>query len=49
VTSSYSGEAMCSSRIFLWESTDQIVISDIDGTITKFVILAARQIVFLIL
>lgn len=35
VVSSYSGEAMCSARIFLWEETDQVVISDIDGTITK--------------
>ena len=36
-TSSYSGQATCSARIFLWEATDQVVISDIDGTITKFV------------
>ncbi|WVO15745.1 hypothetical protein L204_103407 [Cryptococcus depauperatus] len=35
VTSSYSGMATCTARIFLWEDTDQIVISDIDGTITK--------------
>lgn len=35
VTSSYSGMAVVSARIFLWEDTDQIVISDIDGTITK--------------
>lgn len=35
VTSSYSGLATCTARIFLWEETDQIVISDIDGTITK--------------
>jgi phosphatidate phosphatase LPIN len=35
VTSSYSGLAGCSARIFMWDSTDQIVISDIDGTITK--------------
>lgn len=35
VTSSYSGLATCAARIFLWEETDQIVISDIDGTITK--------------
>ena len=35
VTSSYSGLATCTARIFLWEDSDQIVISDIDGTITK--------------
>lgn len=35
VTSSYSGQAICTARIFLWDETDQIVISDIDGTITK--------------
>ncbi|GEM06033.1 lipin 1 [Rhodotorula toruloides] len=35
VRSSYSGIATCTSRIFLWESDFQVVISDIDGTITK--------------
>lgn len=35
VTSSYSGVATCSARIFLWESNHKIVVSDIDGTITK--------------
>ncbi|GAA5997262.1 phosphatidate phosphatase PAH1 [Rhodotorula paludigena] len=35
VRSSYSGYATCTSRIFLWESDFQVVISDIDGTITK--------------
>lgn len=35
VMSSYSGFAVVSARIFLWDDTDQIVISDIDGTITK--------------
>ncbi|GHJ88552.1 hypothetical protein NliqN6_4954 [Naganishia liquefaciens] len=35
VTSSYSGVASCTSRIFLWEEDDHVVISDIDGTITK--------------
>lgn len=35
VTSSYSGVAMCTARIFLWDSTHRIVVSDIDGTITK--------------
>ena len=36
VSSSYSGMATCSARIFLWSAEDHIVISDIDGTITKF-------------
>ena len=35
VTSSYSGVATCQARIFLWESTHRVVVSDIDGTITK--------------
>ncbi|KAE8224757.1 hypothetical protein CF319_g2389 [Tilletia indica] len=35
VTSSYSGVATCTARIFLWDSSFQVVISDIDGTITK--------------
>lgn len=37
VRSSYSGYATCTSRVFLWESDFQVVISDIDGTITKSV------------
>jgi phosphatidate phosphatase LPIN len=37
VRSSYSGYATCTSRIFLWESDFSVVISDIDGTITKCV------------
>lgn len=35
VRSSYSGFATCTSRVFLWESDYHVVISDIDGTITK--------------
>ncbi|KAJ9124017.1 hypothetical protein QFC22_000809 [Naganishia vaughanmartiniae] len=35
VNSSYSGVASCTARIFLWEEDDRVVISDIDGTITK--------------
>lgn len=37
VQSSYSGVAVVTSRIFLWDSDYQVVISDIDGTITKYV------------
>ncbi|PFH51330.1 hypothetical protein AMATHDRAFT_59413 [Amanita thiersii Skay4041] len=32
---SASGVIACTARIFVWDSTDLIVISDIDGTITK--------------
>eukprot|EP00794_Sanderia_malayensis_P004387 gene4387-4971_t len=35
VTTQYQGTASCSARIFLWNYYDKIVISDIDGTITK--------------
>jgi phosphatidate phosphatase LPIN len=35
VRTSSQGGAQCHARIFLWESDTQIVISDIDGTITK--------------
>lgn len=35
VQSSFSGVAVITARIFLWQSDYQIVISDIDGTITK--------------
>lgn len=32
---SASGVIACSARIFVWDSTDLVVVSDIDGTITK--------------
>lgn len=35
VQSSFSGVAVITSRVFLWDSDYQVVISDIDGTITK--------------
>lgn len=35
VTSSYSGVATCRARIFLWDCERPVVVSDIDGTITK--------------
>lgn len=35
VTTKYQGTAMCTATIYLWNFKDKIVISDIDGTITK--------------
>ncbi|KAI8143707.1 Lipin/Ned1/Smp2-domain-containing protein [Fennellomyces sp. T-0311] len=35
VTSAYQGKAMCKAKIFFWDYDVNIVISDIDGTITK--------------
>ena len=32
---SAEGTVVCTARIFLWDYTDHIVVSDIDGTITK--------------
>ncbi|KAG5639717.1 hypothetical protein H0H81_005900 [Sphagnurus paluster] len=32
---STSGTIACTARIFVWDSTDVVVVSDIDGTITK--------------
>lgn len=32
---SASGVVACTARIFVWDHTDLIVVSDIDGTITK--------------
>ncbi|KAF5387989.1 hypothetical protein D9615_000643 [Tricholomella constricta] len=32
---STSGTIACTARIFVWDSTDLVVVSDIDGTITK--------------
>jgi phosphatidate phosphatase PAH1 len=34
---SASGVIACTARIFVWDSTDLVVVSDIDGTITKWV------------
>ena len=34
---SASGVVACTARIFVWDHTDMIVVSDIDGTITKYV------------
>lgn len=33
---STSGVVACAARIFVWDHTDSIVVSDIDGTITKY-------------
>ncbi|KAG0362007.1 hypothetical protein BGZ54_008822 [Gamsiella multidivaricata] len=35
VSSAYQGTATCVAKIFLWDYDAQVVISDIDGTITK--------------
>ncbi|XP_065063283.1 phosphatidate phosphatase LPIN3-like [Rhopilema esculentum] len=35
VTTQYQGTASCTAKIFLWNWCDNIVISDIDGTITR--------------
>ncbi|KAI9336316.1 Lipin/Ned1/Smp2-domain-containing protein [Obelidium mucronatum] len=35
VTSRLQGTATCASKIFLWEHDTKVVISDVDGTITK--------------
>ena len=35
VTTAYQGTTRCRCHLYLWKSTDKIVISDIDGTITK--------------
>jgi len=35
VTTAYQGTSRCRCHVYWWKSTDRIVISDIDGTITK--------------
>lgn len=35
VTTAYQGTTRCAAHIYLWRHTDKIIISDIDGTITK--------------
>ena len=37
IVTKYQGSATCKCNIFLWRYDDKIVISDIDGTITKYV------------
>lgn len=45
VQSSFSGVAIITARIFLWQSDYQVVISDIDGTITKYVCYIIKMLV----
>ncbi|KAJ1345323.1 hypothetical protein BSLG_000836 [Batrachochytrium salamandrivorans] len=35
VNSKLQGEAVCTSNLFLWHQNDKVIISDVDGTITK--------------
>ncbi|KAL5249330.1 hypothetical protein ACHWQZ_G018254 [Mnemiopsis leidyi] len=35
VTTSYQGTTKCSCSVYLWDYTDKVIISDIDGTITR--------------
>ena len=35
VTTQYQGTKRCQSHIYLWKHNDKIIVSDIDGTITK--------------
>lgn len=35
VTTAYQGTSRCKCYLFRWKHTDKVVISDIDGTITK--------------
>lgn len=37
VTTAYQGTTRCKCHIYLWRYDDKVVISDIDGTITKYV------------
>ena len=35
VTTQYQGTTKCQSYVFLWKWDDRIIVSDIDGTITR--------------
>lgn len=37
ITTQYQGTCRCEGTIYLWNWDDRVVISDIDGTITKYV------------
>ena len=38
ITTQYQGTCRCEGTIYLWNWDDKVVISDIDGTITKYVL-----------
>jgi len=38
VTTQYQGTSRCTAYIYLWKWDDKVIISDIDGTITRSVI-----------
>ncbi|KAL5970971.1 Phosphatidate phosphatase LPIN3 [Taenia solium] len=35
VVTKYQGTASCTARIYLWRSVDKVIVSDVDGTITR--------------
>jgi len=37
ITTQYQGTCRCEGTIYLWNWDDKVIISDIDGTITKYV------------
>lgn len=36
ITTQYQGTCRCEGTIYLWSWDDKVIISDIDGTITKY-------------
>lgn len=43
ITTQYQGTCRCEGTIYLWNWDDKVIISDIDGTITKYVPLIQKQ------
>lgn len=43
ITTQYQGTCRCEGTIYLWNWDDKVIISDIDGTITKYVALGHSQ------
>ena len=39
ITTQYQGTCRCAGTIYLWNWNDKVIISDIDGTITKYLLL----------
>lgn len=37
ITTQYQGTCRCEGTIYLWNWDDKVIVSDIDGTITKYV------------
>lgn len=45
ITTQYQGTCRCEGTIYLWNWDDKVIISDIDGTITKYGLPVTQKII----